>query len=85
MLTLELAGGVTVYMATCTLAVDVTMPGAMMVTEAAAVLLGSVLLAAVTVAVALVVTFPALCFGNRGSQILDFWMVFANENHKGHF
>ena len=28
---------------------------------------------------------PALCFGNRGSQILDFWMVFANEDHKGHF
>jgi hypothetical protein len=43
-------GGVIVYSATCTLAVEATTPGAMIVTEADATLLGSTLLAPVTVA-----------------------------------
>jgi hypothetical protein len=48
------------YLATCTFAAGATRPGAMMVTEAKAILLGSDLLAAVTVAGAFVVTSVAV-------------------------
>ena len=60
MLTLAVEGGVMAYVATWGLVVAATTPAAMMVTDADADLVGSLMLVAVTVAVELAVTAGAV-------------------------